>query len=348
MFTQTTNRRGVRSRLVGLLAGPHGVDRYTELVDPMWTSEVRATVVRVRRSTPRSVTLWLAPNHPVPFVAGQYLTVTVEVDGRRHTRCYSPANAQGDQVIELTVARHDGGVVSEYLHRAARVGLTVGLSPAAGDFILPTPLPRRLLLIAGGSGITPVMSILRTLQEHWHGGEIALLYYTRTLADACYREQLAIMPDVTVLHGCTRGPGGDVEGHFDERHLTAAMADPDAVYVCGPTALVEAVRRHYPAAVAESFAPAPLVIPDTPAAGRITFSRSGIDVDNDGQPLLNQAEAAGLAPQSGCRMGICHTCTRRKVHGVVRNVTTGALSTEDDEAVRICVSAPVGDVEIDL
>jgi ferredoxin-NADP reductase len=339
---------GFRSRLVGLLAGPHGVDRYTELVDPMWTSEVRATVMRVRRSTPRSVTLWLAPNHPVPFVAGQYLTVTVEIDGRRHTRCYSPANAQGDQVIELTVARHDGGVVSEYLHRAARRGLTVTLSPAAGDFVLPTPRPRRLLLIAGGSGITPVMSILRTLQEHWHGGEIALLYYTRTLADACYREQLAIMPDVTVLHGCTRGPGGDVKGHFDERHLPAAMADPDTVYVCGPPALVEAVRRHHPAAVAESFAPAPLVVPDAPAAGRITFSRSGIDIDNDGQPLLNQAEAAGLTPQNGCRMGICHTCTRRKVHGVVRNVTTGVLSTDDDEAVRICVSAPVGDVEIDL
>jgi len=192
------------------------------------------------------------------------------------------------------------------------------------------------------------MSILRTLQEHWHGGEIALLYYTRTLEDACYREQLAIMPDVTVLHGCTRSRGGDVEGHFDERHLVAAMPDPDAVYVCGPPALVEAVRRYYPAAVAESFASAAPVVPDAPATGRITFSRSGIGVDNDGQPLLSQAEAAGLTPQSGCRMGICHTCTRRKVHGVVRNVSTGALSAEDDEAVRICVSAPVGDVEIDI
>jgi ferredoxin-NADP reductase len=348
MFTQTLAGSRLRSRLLGVLAGPHGVDRYTELVDPMWTSEVRATVVRVRRSTARSVTLWLQPNRAIAVQAGQYLSVTVEIDGRRHTRCYSPANAQGAEVIELTVARHDGGVVSEYLNRAARPGLTVGLSPAAGDFVLPMMLPRRLLLIAGGSGITPVMSILRTLQEHWHGGEIALLYYTRTLEDACYRKQLAIMPDVRVLHGCTRGPGGDVEGHFDQRHLAAAMADPDAVYVCGPPALVEAVRRHHPAAVAESFAPASLVIPDAPAAGRITFRRSGIDVDNDGQPLLSQAEAAGLRPQSGCRMGICHTCTRRKIHGVVRNVTTGTLSTDDDESVRICVSAPVGDVEIDL
>jgi ferredoxin len=157
-----------------------------------------------------------------------------------------------------------------------------------------------------------------------------------------------MLPDVRVLHACTRGPGGDLRGHFDAQHLAAAMRDPDAVYVCGPHALVDAVRRQHPAAVAESFVPAPLVTPAAPAAGRITFGRSGIDTANDGQSLLNQAEAAGLKPQSGCRMGICHTCTRRKVRGVVRNLTTGALSTGDDEAVQICVSAPVGDVEIDL
>jgi ferredoxin-NADP reductase len=147
MFTEVLRR----SRVVRLLAGPHGVNRYTELVDPMWTSEARATVVSVRRTTPRSVTLWLQPNHPITPLAGQYLSVTVEIDGRRHTRCYSPANAEGVSLIELTVARHDGGVVSEYLHRSARPGMTVGLSGPAGDFVLPTPRPRRLLA-AWGTG----------------------------------------------------------------------------------------------------------------------------------------------------------------------------------------------------
>lgn len=337
------------TEILGWLTGPHGVDRYTELLDPMWTREDRATVVRVQRSTPDSVTLWLQPNHPRPFRGGQYLTVTVEIDGRRHTRCYSPANAEGVTLIELTVARHEGGVVSDFLHRCARPGMTLGLSAPAGDFVLPAPRPRRLLLIAGGSGITPVMSIVRTLAEdERHDGEVAVLHYVRTLDDACYRGQLAIFPDVQVLYGCTRGPGGDVQGHLDARHLAAAMADPDAVYVCGPHSLVNAVRRHYPAAVAESFAPAPLVVPDTPGGGRITFSDSGITAEDDGRTLLEAAEAAGLSPQSGCRMGICHTCTRRKVHGVVRNLSTGALSTDDDEAVQICVSVPVGDVDIAL
>jgi ferredoxin-NADP reductase len=159
MFTETLAQSGLGSRLLRLIAGPHGVDRYTELVDPMWTSEDRATVVRVRRSG-RNLTVWLQPNHPVAFTAGQYLPVTVEIDGRRHTRCYSPANAEGVGLIELTIVRHPGGVVSEYLHREARPGMTVGLSAPAGDFVLPTPLPRRLLLIArpatrpAGSGTT--------------------------------------------------------------------------------------------------------------------------------------------------------------------------------------------------
>lgn len=353
MFTQNVERSrtrtGFRDRLLGLLAGPHGVDRYTELVDPMWTSEDRATVVRVGRSKPRSVTLWLRPNHPrAGFQAGQFLTVTVEIDGRRHSRCYSPANAEGAGEIELTVARHDGGVVSEYLHRAARPGMTVGLSAPAGDFVLPRRRPRRLLLIAGGSGITPVMSMVRTLAEEWYDGEIAVLHYVRSLDDACYREHLLAMPDVAVLYCTTRDADGDLNGHFDRSHLTAAMADPDAVYVCGPPALVEAVRAVYPTAVAESFAPAKPLIPDIPGSGRITFSGSGIDVPDDGRPVLEQAEAAGLTPQSGCRMGICHTCTRRKVSGMVRNLTTGAISTADGDAVQICVSVPVGDVDIDL
>lgn len=354
MFTQILTRGGLGFRLLGLLAGPHGVDRYTELVDPMWTSEDRATVVRVRRTGSRTLTVWLEPNNPVAFSAGQYLTVSVEIDGRRHSRCYSPANAAGVPVLELTIARHDGGMVSEYLHREARPGMTVGLSGPAGVFVLPNPRPRRLLLIAGGSGITPVMSMVRTLGEQGGGeqgggdGDIAVLHYVRTLEDTCYRDQLAMMPDVRALHVCTRGPGGDLEGHLDASHLTAAMPDPDAVYVCGPHALVDAVRSHHPGAIAESFAPVALAVPESPGGGRITFCDSGIDVIDDGRTILDQAETAGLTPQSGCRMGICHTCTRRKVRGVVRNVTTGAVSTDDDDAVQICVSVPVGAVDVAL
>jgi stearoyl-CoA 9-desaturase NADPH oxidoreductase len=348
MFTETLTNKVLRSPLVDLLTGPHGVDRYTELVDPVWTTEARAKVVDVRRSTPRSVTLVLEPNEAVVgHRAGQHVSVTVEIDGRRHTRCYSPANAEGAPLMELTIGRHDGGTVSEHLFRHARPGLVVGLTEPAGDFVLPNPRPRRILFVSGGSGITPVMSMLRTLQAEGFDGEIAFVHYSPTPTAADYRDELAAMP-VRVLHGYTRAPGGELTGYFDAEHLDAAMPDPDAVFVCGPPALVDAVVSLCPTARSESFIPTPFVVPDSPSGGRITFRNSAIDVTDDGRPLLEQAEAAGLTPKSGCRMGICHTCTRRKHRGAVRNLTTGAVSTADEEDVQICVSVPLGDVELAL
>lgn len=346
MFTKSV------TRALDLLLGPHGVDRYTELLDPMWTSDSRATVVRVHRPTARTVTLTLEPNRPIDFSAGQHLAVTVEIDGRRHTRCYSPANAAGDALIELTVTRHDGGTVSEHLYRSAAPGMVVDLASPAGDFVLPGQRPRRLLLIAGGSGITPVMGMLRTLRQEGFDGVVAVVHYVRSMQNACYRDELAAMPGVRALYGCTRtGEGdleGDLRGHLDATHLSAALPDPDAVYVCGPPALVDAVRDHYPSAVAESFAPRAFVVPDTPGGGRITFRDSGTHAEDDGRPILDQAEAVGISPQYGCRMGICHTCTRRKHSGVVHNLTTGAVTAADGQDIQICVSVPVGDVDVAL
>src|SRR5947209_15851830 len=252
MFTQTT--RALRKRVLGsdlldLLTGPHGVDRYTELVAPTWTlGEARAKVIDVRRTTPRSVTLTLAPNEAFgathTLEAGQYVNLTVDIDGRRHSRCYSPANAEGSANLELTIGHHDGGLVSGYLYERARRGMGVGLAGNGGDYGLPAARPQRILLVSGGSGITPVMAMLRTLIAERHRGEVAFVHYARTPAEACYREELAAhkdQPSVRILHGYTRSEAGDLVGRFGPKHLAAAMPNPDAVFVCGPTTLVEAV-----------------------------------------------------------------------------------------------------------
>ena len=351
MFTQTLTKRVLRSSLVDLLTGPHGVDRYTELVTPTWTlGEARAKVVAVTRQTPRSVTLTLEPNQAFTgFRAGQHINLTVEIDGRRRTRCYSPASAEGAAFIELTVGVHDRGLVSTYLYNDARPGMVVGLDSVGGDFVLPAVRPRRILFVSGGSGITPVMSMLRTLRTEGFDGDIAFIHYARGAGEACYRDELAAMPGVRVLHGYTRATdGADLDGHFGPGHLAAAMPEPDAVYVCGPPALVAAVRQHCDNVSAESFVPPVFTIPAETSGGRIAFTDTGIDITDDGRPLLVQAEAAGLTPESGCRMGICHSCTRRKTRGAVRNLITGSISTADEEDVQICVSAPVGDVELAL
>jgi stearoyl-CoA 9-desaturase NADPH oxidoreductase len=351
MFTQTLTRRVLRSPLVDLLTGPHGVDRYTELVEPTWTlGDARAKVVAVRRQTPRSVTLTLEPNRAFAgFRAGQHINLSVEIDGRRRTRCYSPASGEGSRFIELTIGRHDGGLVSNYLCDHAYPGMVLGLDSVGGDFVLPDVRPRRILFVSGGSGITPVMSMLRTLRAEGFTGEVAFIHYARSIEEACYRDELDNMPGVRVLHGYTRSTAGaDLDGHFGPAHLAAAIPDPDAVYVCGPPALVDAVRQHCGNVSFESFVPPVFSVPAETSGGTVTFTNSGLDVTDDGQPLLVQAEAAGLTPESGCRMGICHSCTRFKTRGAVRNLITGAISTADSEDIQICVTAPVGDVAIDL
>jgi stearoyl-CoA 9-desaturase NADPH oxidoreductase len=360
-FTRTVARRVLSSDLVDLLTGPHGVDRYTELVTPTWTTgEARAKVVDVRRTTPRSVTLTLAPNAAFTdrntVKAGQFVNVTVEIDGRMYARCYSLANVEGSEHLELTIGRHEGGLVSNYLYERARRGMVVGLDGVGGDFVLPEPgpsgRPRRILFVSGGSGITPVMAMLRTLVAEGHlknqGSEIAFVHYARTAQEACYRDELAALPGVRVLHGYTRSDAGDLVGRFGAEHLAAAMPSPDAVFVCGPKPLVEAVKQRCENVYTESFVPPVLEAPANPSGGRIAFADSGVDIVDDGRSLLEQAESAGLTPQNGCRMGICHTCTRRKVSGAVRNLTTGAVSTGPDEDVQICVTVPVGDVDIAL
>jgi stearoyl-CoA 9-desaturase NADPH oxidoreductase len=355
-LAQTLRKRVLGSDLLDLLTGPHGVDRYTELVAPTWTlGEARAKVVDVRRTTPRSVTLTLAPNETFTSThalkAGQHVNLTVDIDGRRHTRCYSPANAEGSANLELTIGHHDGGLVSSYLYERAHRGMVVGLAGVGGDFVLPADRRQRILFVSGGSGITPVMAMLRTLIAERHRGEVAFVHYARTPAEACYRDELAAdkgQHGVRVLHGYTRSDAGDLAGRFGPEHLAAAMPDPDVVFVCGPTSLVQAVREHCENVYTESFVPPVIEAPANPSGGRITFADSGIDVADDGRSLLEQAESAGLTPQNGCRMGICHTCTRRKTAGTVRNLITGAVSTQPDEDVQICVSVPVGDIDLAL
>jgi ferredoxin-NADP reductase len=370
MFTETSKLRlrdrVLRSALVNVLTGPHGVDRYTELVEPTWTlGDARAKVVAVRRDTPRSVTLTLEPNtvftQSPALRAGQHVAVTVEVDGRRQTRCYSPANAENDRLIELTIGVHDGGLVSRHLYRNARPGMVVGLEAGGGDFVLPAERPKRILFVSGGSGITPVLAMLRTLLAEGHQGEIAFVHYARTAEEACYRAELSALTGVRVLHGFTRGGAGDLVGRFSAEHLAAAITNPDsrragakrpgddtAVFVCGPPALVDAVKEHCPDALSESFVPPVFAVPAEASGGTVTFAQSAVEVVDDGRSLLEQAEAAGLTPESGCRMGICHTCTRRKTSGAVKNLITGAVSTSDGEDVQICVTAPVGDVALAL
>jgi ferredoxin-NADP reductase len=351
-------------RLLEALATPHAVDRYLELVNPMLTvRELRAEITEVRRSTADSVTLTLRPTRQWRgFRAGQFVQVSVDVDGVRRTRCYSPTCSQyrSDGLIEITVKAHPEGIVSQWLHANARPGLVVGLSQADGAFTMPRRRGDRILLISGGSGITPVLAMLRTLCDEGYRGEVVFLHYAYTPADVAHREDLeelaAAHDNVRLVTAYTEADDGDLSGFFGQEHLDAAApwhAEADT-FLCGPPGLMHSVREHYKRVGlverlhVEEFAPAPLAPVAGEASGTISFAWSGTSSENSGETLLEQAEAAGLTPEYGCRMGICFTCTQIKSSGCTRNVRTGETNSDPDTEIQLCINAPVGDVAIQI
>jgi ferredoxin-NADP reductase len=365
MLATLARRPGRRSalRLLDAFAGPHGVDGYLEQIDPLLAiGECRAEVVAVEHGTDDSATLTLRPNRAWRgFDAGQFVQVAVEIDGVLHRRCYSPASAEGRGAeLEITVKRHPGGLVSGFLNERAEPGLVLGLSQADGDFRLPTPRPDSILLIGGGSGITPLMAILRTLAAEGHAGPVALLYYSPAPAATIYRAELerlaAEHPNFDLMRSFTRAPGaGELDGHFSPDHLPGAdpRLDEAETFACGPPALLDAVRdawadRAEQRLRIESFVPPQLTAGDETGEGTIRLVDSGLELRNSGASLLEQAERAGLRPDFGCRMGICHTCTRRKVSGAHKNLITGEVSSAPDEEIQLCVSAALGDLAVAL
>ncbi len=357
------SRSGFVASIAEALLTPHGIDRYLELVNPMLVrKEIRGEVRRVRYQTPDTITLTLWTSKSWRgFQAGQYVRVSVDIDGVRRTRCYSPTNSQlsSDGTLELTIKVDPNGLVSRYLHEHARPGMVLGISQPDGEFMLPEARPRRLLLISGGSGITPVLSMLRTLNDERYAGRVAFLHYANTAEDVLYRTELEALaadnPGMKLVFGYTHADSGaDVHGFFAPEHLDelAPWWRCAETYLCGPTGLMDSVRETFAnedlseRLHTEVFTPPELEIDTENATGQVRFAHSGKDRQNSGKTLLEQAEEAGLRPEHGCRMGICFSCTQVKTSGCVRNALTGELSSDPDQEIQLCISVPVGDVDI--
>jgi ferredoxin-NADP reductase len=361
----STLTRIARSRTMAALTSPHGVDHYVSRINPMWAAhDVRARVVDVHRETDTLgapvATLTLQPTATWRgHRAGQYVQVGLDLPGsaRRMTRCFSVSSAAsvaGEQ-ITLTIRSHAEGQVSKYLVDA-EPGQLLHLSQAEGRFTLPvspaTPGIDPLLFITGGSGITPAMSMVRTLLRDGYDGRagrpVTFIHYARSEADQIYADELAAIAeadnDVTVhlRHGDA------VFSEFELRRLAPGFRDTDT-WACGPAGMIELVRAAYdesPRLRLELFKPPSAVTGS--AEGDLTFAGSDQRVANSGASILEQAEELGLKPEFGCRMGICFSCTTRKTEGTVRNVLSGTESSLPDEDIQICVSAPVGDCVVDL
>lgn len=360
-------RRALGSRVVATLTSPHTVDHYLEQLHPMLTvALVRARVVEVRRETGYASTVWLRANGAWPgFTPGQHVQFGIEVDGTRKVRCFSvSSSASGkNKLFSVSVKAHPDGYVSQFLHHELRPGTLVHLSPAEGEFVLPEPVPDDLLLLSGGSGITPVMSMLRTLRASGHRGRVTFLHYARSREDEMFADELDEVAATTTFARVHRvytreqpavadGP----VGRFTLDHLDQLGIDPTSTlsYVCGPAGLISTVNELYDKLGAgdmlrtEYFKVPSVDLDAADATGTLTFDTSGTSAENSGATVLEQAEASGLAPDFGCRMGVCNTCAVKKNHGAVRHVISGDVAANTDETIKICVNVPVGDVNVAL
>jgi stearoyl-CoA 9-desaturase NADPH oxidoreductase len=347
--------RAVRSLFTPLLP-----DDYLELINPLWsTRELRGRIERIDRETPEAVTVLIRPGFEwTGHRPGQYLRIGVVVDGVHHWRAYSLTSEpeRPDGCISITPKLVDTGKVSPYLVRRARPGDIVRLGGVEGTFVLPDPPPEQALFVSAGSGITPIMSMLRSLHRNDAVDDVVHVHSARAEAGVIFagmlREIDRSRPGYR-LHLRITGREGRVEP-ADLDRLCPDWRERHA-FLSGPAEMLEAMSGRWRAdgdpelLRMERFQPVIGGEPGEGEGGRVRFLKSGIEAECDsGTPILVGGEEAGAVLPSGCRMGICHTCVGKLCNGRVRDLRTGKVHGTEGETIRTCVNAPEGPIEIAL
>lgn len=359
--------RGAGVAAVSTLARRFALDRQVDFwlreLHSAWSlTEVYARVIDIVDETHDVKTFVLAPNGRwAGHRAGQFVTVEADIDGVRTARCYSLSSAPGSPHISITVKRVGAGRVSSWLHAHLKRGDVLRLGGPAGEFVLPEPAPKKLLLLSGGSGVTPVMSILRDLARRGGLHDVVFVHAARSAKDVIFRqelEELARRHPGLAIAIFLEDAAGSFGGRIDASKLHAMVPDLALreTYLCGPPGMMEALSPIWTdAGIAhrlkiERFVPASGIPPAegaTPAKIALSLVRSGRTVSVNGSgTLLEELERAGERPSYGCRMGICNTCRCRKRAGVVEDIVTGAVSSDADEDIRLCTSRARTDLEL--
>jgi stearoyl-CoA 9-desaturase NADPH oxidoreductase len=349
--------------LVGRITTPLLPDDYLQLANPLWSArELRGRVLDVRRETEDSATLVIKPGWGFTFdyQPGQYVGIGLLVDGRWRWRSYSltsaPVTSGRSRAITIAVKAMPEGFLSTHLVGGVAPGTVVRLAAPQGNFVLPDPAPASLLFFTGGSGITPVMSMLRTLErrEQLGGpGHIVHIHSAPTQSDVMFAAELA---DLARAH---RGYRLTVrttrtQGRLDLQRLDNEVPDwrRRQTWACGPEGMLDAAHSAWQAAgIADRLHLERFAVSRAAAhgeGGTVTFGRSGKTIDADAATSLMEAgEKAGVQMPFGCRMGICQSCVVGLVDGYVRDLRTGA-EHEPGTRIQTCVSSASGDCVLDV
>lgn len=288
--------------------------------------------------------------------AGQHVQLYIERDGVRCSRSYSLTRIAADGCLEFAVKLQPGGRVSPYLLHRLCVGDLLELGVVDGDLHWPGD-ERGVLLLAAGSGLTPLLGLLRDALARGYGAPVTLLHYVRERGQRAFVEALEALarqyPNLQLRWAISgEAPAeGELRGRFRGEHVQGFAGRH--VLACGPGGFVESVRgvlgESSPSLQVESFSPPAWNDGEPAQAVSLRFSRAALETTGDSRrSLLEQAEAAGLRPAHGCRQGVCASCTCTLISGCVRDLRSGELFSEPGQPIRLCVSAPQSDLAIDL
>ncbi|MFJ8959034.1 2Fe-2S iron-sulfur cluster-binding protein [Lentzea sp. NPDC102401] len=328
--------------------------------DPL--REVR--VVEVRRETPSAVTVVLEDGRPFDFKPGQFFTLVADVDGHRVRRPYSASSVPGSSRLEVTVKQVESGRFSTHVHGLA-VGDRLFVRGPSGSFHLPEDSGAGVVLIAAGSGVTPMMSMIRTLLGTPGTGRIALLYSNRGAEETIFDTELARLGEhhpgrFSVTHVLTSREGRlDVAGV--RRWITGLALPGPRFYVCGPEPLMDTVRQALDElgvpgehVLVERYAsgPSAVVVSDAPQRMRVEDGGQpvGAAVVEPGQTLLDAGLAAGLPMPYSCTVGSCGECVVKLLGGRVSQQEPNCLTARQKAAGQVlaCTSTPLTEVTVDV
>jgi stearoyl-CoA 9-desaturase NADPH oxidoreductase len=359
-------RQAVRDRLrrvAELAATPLVPADYLDVFNPLRAgADLRGRIEEVHPETADAATIVIRPGADwAGHVPGQYVRIGIDVDGVRQWRAYSLTHGpRDDGRISVTVKAVPDGKVSNHLVRAAQPGTLVHLEQAAGEFVLPTE-GGKFLFVTAGSGITPVIGMLRNLFPVADSGvvrlprsadfDITIVHVAPTEPDSIFIRNLRELDEAGMIHLVARYD--DQHGVLDVADLADLVPDLDErlTLACGPAGLLDALEAHHSERglelTTEQFRVTTLVAGE---GGTVTFANGTIVEADGGRSILDEAEDAGVLMPSGCRMGICYGCVLPMREGSVRDLRTGEITTAvDGDGVKIqtCISAAAGSCEID-
>ncbi|MEU9193752.1 ferredoxin reductase [Streptomyces hundungensis] len=345
--------RGRAWKLLETVTTPLLPSDYLDLISPLRAgAELRGRIEAVHPETGDAATLVIRPGRGWRgHTAGQYVRIGVDVEGVRLWRAYSLTSPtdRRDGRVTITVKAIPGGKVSNHLVRRAKPGTLIQLDQATGDFVLPKPKPAKVLYLTAGSGITPVMGMLRDTEFN----DVVMVHSAPRPQDVIFRDDLHDLVAgkklrLTELHT-------ETDGMLDIARLDELVPDwaERETWACGPAGLLDAAEAHWTEhgvqerLHTERFRPSVVVSGD--GGGEVTFRTTGKTVDADGAtPLLDVGEEAGVLMPSGCRMGICYGCVTPLKAGAVRDLRTGEITeAEPGVLIQTCVSAAAGPCDIE-